>query len=326
VAFCQRREFKKALEAYSHIGNDRRTTNTWYNIALTHFYCREYEDALQCLQQSLALDADNISAIDLQGRICIEQERYQEAMDTFRRAFITSSNLKFLLWEVYALYLMSEFSPNLDDQAHKRLLHLLIKRLERIDSFTTETDGIEIKQNALYFLGCAYSRAHDFSTAIDKLTACIEKDRSSDIAHSAKKLLDHVWSNYIKPPWWRWWLQSPRFLAGTAKRVVFTLVFTLFVVMLLFFLFHPFMSMTFPGVILAPDWTVLLFVAGLLLVVIVSPSIEQIRAREIEIRIQSASPIDPFPSPAIWEGYIGAMAEEKQKWSHRSRYSSLAVA
>jgi hypothetical protein len=83
--------------------------------------------------------------------------------------------------------------------------------------------------------------------------------------------------------------------------------------------------MTFPGVTLTPDWGVLLFVAGLLLIVIISPSVEQIKTKEIEINVHTASPIDPFPSPAKWESQIGAMAKEKEKLLDLHRSDSLFV-
>lgn len=114
-----------------------------------------------------------------------------------------------------------------------------------------------------------------------------------------------------------WWLQSPAYLGGRLKVALFGVIFLLFVLLLLFFLFHPFISMTFPGITVTPDWSVLLFVAGLLLVVILSPSVEQIKTKEIEVKVHATPPVQPFPPSAIWEAYIGAMAEERAKTQHR---------
>jgi hypothetical protein len=60
------------------------------------------------------------------------------------------------------------------------------------------------------------------------------------------------------------------------------------------------------------DWTVYLFVAGLLLVLLLSPSIEQIKAKDIEIKMHASAPLDPFPSPARMEGDIGDMSKGKR--------------
>jgi len=76
--------------------------------------------------------------------------------------------------------------------------------------------------------------------------------------------------------------------------------------------------MAFPGITLTPDWSVLLFVAGLLLVVIVSPSVEQIRTKEIEVKVHTPTSIDPFPTPAQWESHIGSMEEAREKTVHRA--------
>lgn len=363
AAYCQLRAYPRALEAYARIGDDDRIASTWYNIALTHFYCRDYEQALRCLQRCLELDAHDLAALDLRGRIYIDREAYQAAMESFQAAFVASGKLTFLLWEVYALYLLSEFSPELDDLTHKRLLHHIIRRLERVERFTdpperahakpellpvmtmrhapspyrvskrntgqadraglTEAaveaarEQAEVRQKTMYFLGCAYARSHDFTAALTALTEGIAINPASPVAALARSLLDQVWNTHIKPPWWKWWLQSPVYLGGRLKVALFGVIFLLFVSLLLFFLFHPFISMTFPGVTVTPDWSVLLFVAGLLLVVILSPSVEQIKTKEIEVKVHATPPVQPFPPSAIWEAYIGAMAEERAKTQHR---------
>jgi hypothetical protein len=40
--------------------------------------------------------------------------------------------------------------------------------------------------------------------------------------------------------------------------------------------------------------------------------VEQIKAKDVEIKMHASTPFDPFPSPAKMEGYIGTMSKNGQ--------------
>src|SRR5262249_38488549 len=160
--------YRESLKAYDRIGEDRRTETTWYNISLAYYYSREFDQALICVQKAIDMDSYNSQALDLKGKIHIEQEDYQNAMASFNLAFATDGDPKFLLWEAYSLYLYSEFSKDIDERTQRKLLNTLIRRLERIEKVASKHQKREISEQCLYYLGCAYSRYKDHFTAIDR--------------------------------------------------------------------------------------------------------------------------------------------------------------
>lgn len=315
VTLCELDQYRKALDAYSRIKENNRTAKTWYNISLVYYYLRDFEKALNCIQKTLKLNAYDSAALDLRGKIQVEQEDYQSAMESFVLAFSTDGEPKFLLWDAYSLYLYMEFSEGIDERTQRKLLHMLIRRLERLEEIThshhrrkildlSDSDSdCDICQQSLYYLGCAYSRYKDYSTAIDRLEQCIQENPSSRIAHAAKKLLQQNWSQIRSSPW-KWWIQSSPYLNRRIKKIIAIFVLTLLVLMIIVFLAHPLFGWKDKV-----EWSTYLFVASLLLILLLSPGVEQITAKDIEIKMHASSPFDPFPSPAKMEDDIGAMSE-----------------
>lgn len=308
VALCELFQLRRALEAYDRIPESRRTSKTWYNIALAQYYSADHDDALKSIQRCLDLTPSHAAAFDLRGKSQLEQEDYEGAMRSFNQAFTAAGEPRFLLWEAYALHLGSEFTRDLNEQAHKRLLTLLIRRLERLEKFSKRTGEEEVQQQALYFLGCCYSRYGDPLSAIDKLNECLRTNVESETSRAARELLEQTWNYRLRPPWWKWWLQSPSRLNRSLKRVIFTCVFVLLLLIIALFLLHPFIRGLNPRPGMQPDWGVYLFVAGLLLVILVSPSVDQIKTKELEIKMHAPPPLSPLPSPARLEPRIGSMS------------------
>ena len=382
AALCKLGRYKRALDAYSRIKEDNKTAQTWYNISLVHFYLRDFEQSLNCIQKTLKLNSCDSEAWDLKGKIQVEQEDYQSAMESFNLAFATDGEPKFLLWDAYSLYLYLEFSKDIDERTQRKLLHMLIRRLERLERIThnrhkTPPDGSDSKlqkdkmsngrnrvsaiiasifakmrcslvgrslkdkgedlvtrnrasnskipsnsntncdicQQSLYYLGCAYSRYKDYSTAINRLRQCIQENPNSYVAHAARELLEQNWSQ-IRPSPWKWWFQSPLYLNRRMKRFIAIFVLTLLVLMIILFLVHPMF-----GLKDKIEWSIYPFVASLLLILLLSPGVEQIRAKDIEIKMHASSPFDPFPSPAKMEDKIGEMSEK----SNENQLSSVKL-
>lgn len=314
VTLCEIDQYRRALDAYNEIKVNNRTAKTWYNISLAHYYLRDFGQALNCINKALELDFHDSASLDLRGKIQVEQEDYQSAMESFILAFSTDGEPKFLLWDAYSLYLHLEFSGGIDERTQRKLLHMLIRRLERLEEIThsyhrrkalTSSDSnsdCDICQQSLYYLGCAYSRYKDYSTAMDRLEQCIQENPNSRVAHSARKLLQQNWSQVRSSPW-KWWLQSSPHLNRRMKRFIAIFVLALLIFIIILFLLHPLF-----GLKDEVEWSIYLFVASLLLILLLSPGVEQITAKDIEIKMHASSPFDPFPSPAKMEDDIGTMS------------------
>lgn len=315
VALCESFLFHKSLEAYNRIDITLRSPLTWYNIALAQYFSSDYDSALESVQASIDGDvlSDKTFAFDLKGRILIEQESYKAAMVSFNQAFTESGKLEYLLLEAYSMHLFLEFSTNVDELTHKKLLNLLIRRLERVEKLSSHVNNRLVHEQALYFLGCCYSRYGDSMTSVGRLEACLQHSSSGIIAVAAKNLLTQVWNFQVRPAWWTWWLQSPIGLYSRAKRLVFCSISTLFIVLMLFFLLHPVLFMSFPKLKSTTEWEVYLSMSALLLAILLFPSIEQIKTKGMEVKMHSPPPLYPFPAAARLEDQIGSMRESKIK-------------
>ena len=334
VALCELDQYRKALDAYSIIKENQRKAKTWYNISFAYYNLRDFEQALNCIQEALKIDSYDSTAWDLKGKIQVEQEDYQNAMMSFNLAFSTNGDPKFLLWDAYSLYLYLEFTKDIDERTQRKLLNTLIRRLEKIthhhykhataNSFGNRRRGLiprnrsstpqnhfnsnlycDICQQSLYYLGCAYSRYRDYSTAIDRLEQCIQENPNSHVTQAARSLLEQNWSQ-IRPSLLKWWFQSSPYLNRRMKKVIAVSALILLVLMIIFFLLHPLFRLKDKV-----EWNIYLFVASLLLIFLLSPGVEQIKAKDVEIKIHASTPFDPFPSPAKMEDDIGAMSKNK---------------
>ncbi|MDQ1254073.1 MAG: hypothetical protein QG646_3293 [Euryarchaeota archaeon] len=106
-----------------------------------------------------------------------------------------------------------------------------------LQSINSALEGYElenVKAYVLYLLGCLYYKVGDYFEAKNKLEECI-KQGPKDIKKSASQLLDHISANYIRSPWWTWWLYSPTY--RWTKRIIFAFSSLGFIALLLF---HPF--------------------------------------------------------------------------------------
>jgi tetratricopeptide (TPR) repeat protein len=311
LALCELDQYRKSVDAYSNINDEQKTDKTWYNIALAYYYTRDYDQALNCIERIFQMDAYNSVALDLKAKIYLEQEDYQKAMISFNQAFSSNGDILYLLWEAYALHLYSEFSNDINEKAQRRLLNTLIGRLERLETLAVKHKRKAMREQTLYYLGCAYSRYKDYSTAIKKLEDCLQYNTKSEVARAARNLLEQSW-NQLRPPFWRWWLQSPLFLNRFMRMGVFIFTFILLSLIIIILLLHPFSHFLHSSLKLEADWGVFLFVAGLLLILLLSPSIEQIKTKDVELTMHASPPADPFPPPAMMEGYIGSMSNNRR--------------
>jgi tetratricopeptide (TPR) repeat protein len=67
----------------------------------------------------------------------------------------------------------------------------------------------EIKAYTLYLLGYFYFKLQDYTTAKEKLQECISLRPDPRTDKAARDLLDNIWKQKIKPPFWTYWFNSP---------------------------------------------------------------------------------------------------------------------
>ena len=198
------------------------------------------------------------------------------------------------LWYIYANYLKAKYSSNSKDRKYQEEDNTIIRNLEKMNETLSKNQkqGKEIRAYVLYFLGHFYLKGNDIFTAKEKLEECIKL--KSSIKTPARELLNNIWNYRIRPPWWRWWLSSP--LHRWLKRIGF---FFLLLIISALLLLHPFISGWFPS--LQINWSLYVFLIVFLIIILASPSIEHIRARDIEVELRSPPPYESVLSPVVME-------------------------
>ena len=270
------------------------------NLGELFFKLGNLKKASENVEKALNIDGELVSALSLQGRIKIEEKDYDSASESFKQAMsLDIGNPIHFLWDTYTNYLKAEFSLDSEDKKYQEEVATIIRNLEKMDDTLSkkQEQGKEIRAYVLYFLGHFYLKSNDIFTAKEKLEECIKLKSKSPIEAPARELLGNIWNYRIKPPWWRWWLNSP--LHRWHKKIGFfmLLLFILFISTLL--LLHPFISGWFPS--LQINWSLYVFLIVLIIIILVSPSIEHIRARDIEVELRSPPPYEPVLLPVAIE-------------------------
>ena len=194
----------------------------YINLGVLFFNLGNLEDASKKAKEALERNKNLASTLSLQGRINIEEKKYDAASKFFKRAIsLDIGNPKLFLWEAYASYLKAKFSFGSKSKKYQEKLIGIIRNLERAVSIT-ERHGEEMKPYILYFLGCFYLKSKDIFTAKEKFEECIRLKSKSPIETSAREMLGNIWNYQIRPPWWRWWLNSP--LYRWPKRIGFLIL------------------------------------------------------------------------------------------------------
>ncbi len=304
VVLGELEKYEDAIKAYDKaIEIKPQDALTYSNLAEVFFDLGNLKDASQRVEQALDRDKNRdkslAPALSLKARIKIEEKDYEAASELFVKAIsLDAGNPLLLLWDAYANYLKAEFSLESGGKRFQEEVVAIIRNLERADTLSKEQKRRkQIRPHALYFLGCFYLKSKDIFAAKEKLEECTKLKSKSPIEASARELLGNIWNYQIRPPWWRWWLNAP--LYRWPKRIGFFMV-SLFIFALL--LLHPFIPGWFPS--LQVNWTLYVFLIALLIIILLFPSIERIRARDIEVELRSPPPFEPVLSPMAMEGKI----------------------
>ncbi|MGD2250571.1 MAG: tetratricopeptide repeat protein [Candidatus Methanofastidiosia archaeon] len=288
----------------------------------------DFWNAQKNVEKSLEIDRENSLALLIKGRIEIENGKYDRAIKFFEDAIFSNlGDPTPLLWTAYAKYLKAESSFEPEDKAYKEEIFSIIRELERAKALSEEYIREELHACILYFLGYFYYKNGDIFTAKEKLIECIKLQSSieefinfiksklkkekfgesirlkSSIKGRACELLNTIWRYKIKPSWWDWWLSSPFYC--WIKRIAFFL-FLLPIFLLLLRLFIPasfWVSQFLKYIPLISKDNLLVYTAvtSLLLLFILFPSIEKIKAQEVEMELGSPPDFEVFLSPPTME-------------------------
>jgi tetratricopeptide (TPR) repeat protein len=235
----------------------------------------------------------------LKGKIAIAQGRFKEAMDAFDNALygLKSAYPELLLWAAYSDFLYAEYelAKKTDkNEKAKRIAQCVIK-LEAARRLSVE----EKKQNnneynnslsvyLLYFLGYVYYRTGDYFSSKQRLIECInisigDNDLDKDaiqIKQESRELFNYVWERTLNPSFWRWWLFSP--VNTDEKRLVFVGI----VGLIIWTFFSLNLCLPLAHLIDIDGTTLQLAFIIMLLVILFIPSLQRIKAREIEIEMK----------------------------------------
>ena len=263
-------------------------------------YLGNLEGASKTVKDALERNENIASILSLQGKIDIEEKNYDIASKNFRKTIsLDIGNPIHFLWEAYANFLKINFSLDLKDKKYKEEVITIIRNLEKAGSLS-EKYGNETSAYILFFLGYFYFKSGAVFMAKEKLEECISLKSKPKIVTSARMLLENIWNYKIKPPWWRWWLNSP--LYRWPKRIIFSILsLVTFVTLALLFL-HPFISWWFFS--LQINWSLYGIFVIILIIILVSPNIERLKVRDLEVILRSPPHYEPVLSPTMIEEKI----------------------
>jgi tetratricopeptide (TPR) repeat protein len=286
--------YKDSIKAYSKaIDVSPEYALAYSNLAEVNFELGNLKSAVEGVETALEYDANLVPALRLKGRIKIEEKDYKIASEYFRKAIsLDVGNVNLLLWDVYANCLYIEFPLVSDTNKYRETLIGLIRSLERVYDLTKKKDDGKTKAYILYFLGCFYYKSGDIYSAKTRLEKCVRL--KSPIKKTAREMLGNIWNYKIRPSWWRWWLDSPTH--PWPKRTAFMglsgLIFGSF-------LLHPFLRSLCP--LMKVNWGVYTFFIAFLIFIILSPCIQRIKTKDIEVEMAPPPPFEPMLSPNVIE-------------------------
>ncbi|WP_292373401.1 tetratricopeptide repeat protein, partial [Methanosarcina sp. UBA411] len=234
-AYFRLKDFDRAIKAYRKaIDINPKNFHARNGLAELYFRIGNSRGALKELEASIAEAPDNAFSRNLKGRIELEEQACEDALESFRRALaLNSEDLKLLLWDAYARYMCAETSFDENSARFRYTLLAAAGKLEKAAILQRSKDN-ELKAYALYFLGLFYYRAHYFRKSVDRLDECLRLESPAEVKKPAARLLKNLRTGPFKPAWWEWWLYSKTH--GLLKKMGFVLIF-LFVFVLL--LSHP---------------------------------------------------------------------------------------
>lgn len=228
-----------------------------------------------------------VTLLSLKAQIYIDRHDFSKAQENLQEAnTMNAGNLLIILWYAYVTYIIAEYRST--SNFEEKILPV-IRMLEKVNGLCNNDVEKDIRAYVLYFLGFLYFKINALYNAKNCLKECIKL--KSPKSNYGEDLLRYIWTYQIKPPFWRWWLDSP------IKKGLKRLVFILTIIPLLFFLvlliLHPFI----PNVLcfasedwcssIAIDWNIYIFISLVLIFFIIFPNITRIKTKDFEIEMHA---------------------------------------
>jgi tetratricopeptide (TPR) repeat protein len=206
------------------------------NLTKLYLDIGDLKNASSISEDVFSKDAINDFTLYLKGRIELEKQNYDKAINYFKEAIALSPVSPLILfWDVYAKYLKAEVSFDSDDKKYQDLILSCIRELEKISTLyylnikaehlnhkllTKVTskflrhklrynDTLRIEAYNNYFLGCFYYKLGDYFSAKNEFANCIKLNFEPKVTNSAEQLLENIWNHKINTSIPKWWWESP---------------------------------------------------------------------------------------------------------------------
>jgi len=332
LALSKEGKWQEALEAYEKaIEIDPQDAAAWYNKGVALDELGKYQEALWAYKKAIEISPDDAwpyggwgellldmgcvegaaekikEALDreseiawvliLDGRIKLEKKHYGDAIQSFKKAISSDmGNPLPLLWDAYAEYIKIEPLPDQNSKECQEELTIIIRKLERANDLAKKRKDQRVRAYILYYLGYFYCQKKDFYRAKEKLEECLKSKPESAIKSAVTTLVNDIWNYKISPPLWRWWLSAP--IHGWLKRITFVcLTVSIFALLLL----HPVIEGWLLYFNMQVNWALYTITLGLLVLLLALPTLESVKAREIEVKLVSPPSFEPVLSPLAIE-------------------------
>jgi len=332
VALGELGRHEEAVEAYEKaIEIDPQYAKAWYNKGVALGELGRHEKAVEAFEKAIEIDpqdawaysawgeilldtgcvegaAEKVNealdrgpeltwALILDGRIKLEKKDYDHAIESFKEAISSDlGNPLPLLWDAYAEYLKIEPLPEQTSKECQEELTTIVRKLERANDLAEKRKDQRVRPYVLYYLGYFYCQKKDFYRAKEKLEECLKSKPESPIRSAVTTLVNDIWNYKIRPPLWQWWLLSP--VHGWWKRILF---FFLTISLCSLLLLHPLIEGWLVYFNMQANWTLYIILVGLLIVLLALPTLESIKAKEIEVELASPPSFEPVLSPLAME-------------------------
>lgn len=224
---CSRQgDFEKALQAYRKaVEANPKNIHARNGLAELYFRLGNSRGALKELEASITEAPEIAFSRSLKGRVELEEQACEDALESFRRALaLDTDDQKLLLWDAYARYMYAEASFEENSARFRYMLLAAAGKLEKA-AICLEPGDNELRAYALYFLGLFYCKVRYFRKASSRLEECLKLENSRQVKQPAALLLKNIRARRLSHAWWEWWLAPGTY--GYIKKVGFGLIFLL---------------------------------------------------------------------------------------------------